>query len=131
MNSGQEQNSKETRNRLSLLSGWMSRVKDPYLFRPDDLDIYTNRVTGEAWIFHAPPISIEISEVEYHHKTKRMVFVSKEGKRYDLGVKIQPLIRATIEKISSIVVTQVTDGMPVSWFSCPVKHISAGKDQAD
>jgi hypothetical protein len=124
MDSGTDTSSSEEKKRFSLVPGWLSKVRDPVLFKPDELDIYTNRVTNEAWIFHAPPISIEIREVEYDHKGKRMTFISEEGKRYDLGVKIQSLIRPTIEKISHIVVTQLTDGMPVSWFDAPVRHVN-------
>jgi hypothetical protein len=128
MDSGPDNQKKEGKKGLLLRLGW-GKAREPALFKPDEIDIFTNRKTHEAWIFHSPPLSIEISEVVYDHKSKRMTFVSKEGKRYDLGVKIQSLIRPTIEKIDHIVVTQITDGLPISWFSAPVRHTNTKEDE--
>lgn len=118
---------RENKEKHGLLRG-LFKSREAGLFKSSEIDIYTNRVTNEAWIFHSPPISLEIAKVEYNHKTRRMTFITEGGQRHDLGVKIQPLIRPTIEKISKIVVTQLTDGMPVSWFSAPVRHIEAKEE---
>ncbi|NCC22457.1 MAG: hypothetical protein EOM26_08340 [Alphaproteobacteria bacterium] len=106
---------------FSLRPGWLN-ARDPALFKSSELEIVVNRKTIEVWIFHLPPLPIEIETVEYDHKANTITFVSQAGKRYDLGIKPRHLTRPVIEKAERITVAQVYEGMPQSWFNLPITH---------
>ncbi len=110
----------------SMTSGWR-RAKKPRLFDPDQMEIIVNRETFEAWIFHLESLPVEVAHIDYNHADNSMTFTSEQGHTYELSVKIGPLIRPVIEKVEFITVAQVHEGMPISWFTAPVRHHDVGK----
>jgi hypothetical protein len=112
------------KNPLNKISSLWRKIREPALFKPDEVEIIVNRVLKECFIFHTPPLPINIDYIEYDHAKKRLHFHSEQGKRYDLGVKIQSLVRPVIEQSDKIAVAQMHEGMPISWFSAPVRHVN-------
>lgn len=97
------------------------------LFTPDELDIYVNKVTLEAYIFHGKEIDYSTLErLEYDPIHHTVDVVKKDGSVTDLGVKIQWLVRPYFTKAPFINIVQTKDGDSVDGTSIPLIH--KGKD---
>lgn len=93
------------------------------LFSPEDMDIYVNKVTHEAYIFHAKDVNYDqIDHLEYDPKEKRVDVVMKDSTRKDLGVKIQWLVRPYFTKAKEISIVQTKDREPVDGTTVPLTH---------
>lgn len=81
------------------------------LFRPEEFDIYCNKVTLETYIFHGKAIDYEtIDHLEYDHADYSVTVVHKDGTRLDLGAKIQWLVRPYFSKAQEVFIVQTKDG---------------------
>ena len=94
------------------------------LFLPEELDIYINKLTLEAYIFHAKPVADDIAKLEFDWKTHHVTVHKKGGKTLDLGVKIQWMIRPHFKKINELSIVKVKDGEALDGFQVPVVHIN-------
>lgn len=93
------------------------------LFTPDELDIYVNKVTLEAYIFHGKVIDYaNIDHVEYHPALHTVDIVKKDGTRQDLGVKIQWLVRPYFTQAEEINIVRTEKGTSIDGIQVPLKH---------
>lgn len=95
----------------------------PSLFMPDEMDIYCNKVTKEAFIFHGKTIDYAtLDHMEYDHKTYQVDVFMKDGSVLDLGVKIQWLIRPYFSKAEEVQIVRTKDGEAVDGTFIPLIH---------
>lgn len=93
------------------------------LFTAEELDIYCNKVTLEAFIFHGKKVDYDkIDRLEYDPKDHSVDVVRKDGSRQDLGVKIQWLVRPYFTKAEEISIVQTKDGESIDGIVVPLVH---------
>lgn len=93
------------------------------LFLPEEMDIYINKVTLEAYIFHGKKIDYEtLDRLEYNPKAYTVDVVKKDGTRVDLGVKIQWLVRPYFSKAHEINIVQTKEGQSIDGVVIPIVH---------
>ncbi len=93
------------------------------LFLPEEMDIYCNKVTREVFIFHGKVVDYDkLDYLEYDPVDYSVDVVMKDGKRMDLGVKIQWLVRPYFTKAPEIMIVQTKDGESVNGTNVPLKH---------
>jgi hypothetical protein len=92
------------------------------LFQPKEFDIYVNKITKEAYIFHAPAIPQDIDRLEYDPKDHSVTVVKKDGTQMDLGAKLQWLVRPYFIKAREVGIVQTKDGEIVDGFMVPLIH---------
>jgi hypothetical protein len=93
------------------------------LFAPDEMDIYVNKVTLEAYIFHGKEVDYEsLDRLEYDSSTHMVDVVKKDGTRLDLGVKIQWLVRPYFTKAEEINIVRTKDGNSIDGKIIPLIH---------
>ena len=98
------------------------------LFTPDEMDIYVNKVTLEAYIFHGKKVDYEaIERLEYDPNDHSVDVVMKNGTRLDLGVKIQWLVRPYFTKAGEINIVQTKDGDSIEGTIVPLVHKARDK----
>ena len=96
------------------------------LFQPDELDIYVNKLTLEAYVFHGKPVPYEsLERLEYNPADYSVTVVYKDGHHQDLGVKIQWLVRPYLARATEIGIVQTKDGQSVNGVIIPL--INLGK----
>lgn len=94
-----------------------------YLFKPEEMDIYVNKMTLETFVFHGKEVDYDSLEyMEYDHKACTVEVHKKDGTKIDLGVKIQWLIRPYWSKATDVYIVQTKDGKSVKGTSLPMKH---------
>ncbi|MEM7679739.1 MAG: hypothetical protein AAF182_01885 [Pseudomonadota bacterium] len=104
--------------------------KEGGLFTPDELDIYVNKVTLEAYIFHGKVIEYKnIDHIEYNPPLHTVDIVYKDGSRQDLGVKIQWLLRPYFVKAEEINIVRTEKGEQIDGIQVPIKH--KGQEDSD
>lgn len=93
------------------------------LFKPEEMDIYCNKVTLETYVFHGKEIDYDaIAYMEYDPEEKRVDIVMKDNTRLDLGVKIQWLVRPYFVKAKEVSIVQTKDREPVNGTVVPLIH---------
>ena len=93
------------------------------LFEPDELDIYVNKVTLEAYIFHGKEIDYaSLDHLEYDPLDHGVDVVRKDGTVTDLGVKIQWLVRPYFVKAKEIQIVQTKEGESIDGTTIPLIH---------
>ena len=103
--------------------GGKSTGPKPVLFKPEEMDIYCNKVTGDYYIFHGKEIDYDlIDRLEYDHKTYTVDVILKNGGRLDLGVKIQWLVRPYFSKANEVHIAQTKDGKSINGTIVPLVH---------
>lgn len=100
----------------------------PVFFGPKDFDIYINKVTLDAYIFHGQKLEHDIERLDYDHADQSIVIVKKDGKRYDLGTKVQWLIRSYFRKLNEIAIVQTKDGESIDGFMVPIHHLNRAEN---
>ena len=94
------------------------------LFTPDELDIYVNKITLEAYVFHGKALDYEqIDHLEYFQDDYSVDVIRKDGTRQDLGVKIQWLVRPYWTKAKEINIVQTKDGESINGCVVPLIQI--------
>ncbi|MBL4804555.1 MAG: hypothetical protein JKY71_06785 [Alphaproteobacteria bacterium] len=97
----------------------------PSLFLPDEMDIYCNKITMETFIFHGKTIDYDsLDHMVYNPKDYSVDVYFKNGMIYDLGVKIQWLIRPYFSKADEVQIVQTKDGEAINGTFIPIKHKS-------
>lgn len=95
------------------------------LFKPEEMDIYVNKLTLASYIFHGKPIDYKsLERLEYDPKDHSVDVVRKDGTRLDLGVKIQWLVRSYFTKSTEIHIVQTKDGESIDGTTVPLVHKS-------
>lgn len=95
----------------------------PSLFLPDEMDIFCNKVTKEAFIFHAKDIDYDsLERMEYDQNDYSVTVFRKDGTSVDLGVKIQWLIRPYFSKAMEVQIVQTKNGEAVNGTFIPLTH---------
>ena len=93
------------------------------LFKPDELDIYVNKVTHEAYIFHGKEVDYEsLERLEYDPLDHSVDVIKKDGSAMDLGVKIQWLVRPYFTKAEQINIVRTKDGDSIDGTIIPLIH---------
>jgi len=92
------------------------------LFAPDDLDIYVNKVTGETFIFHGKVVDhAAISHLEYHYQDNWVAVVRKDGRRLNLGVHIQSLVRPYWREAKEVQMIRTHQGKSIEGRTLPLR----------
>lgn len=94
----------------------------PVLFAEGEMDIYVNKITLEAYIFHGKPVAQDIDRLEYDPDDHLVTVVKKDGTIMDLGAKIQWLIRPYFTRAQQVGIVQTKDGETVDGFFVPMIH---------
>lgn len=94
------------------------------LFKKDEFDIFVNKITMEAYIFHAKKIEQDIARLEYDPSDHSITVVKKDGTQLDLGAKLQWLVRPYFTKAREVAVVQTKDGEALDGFMVPLVHKS-------
>ncbi len=93
------------------------------LFTPEEMDIYTNKVTLEAYIFHGKEVDYSVLDhLVYDSEDYSVTVVRKDGSKTDLGVKIQWLVRPYFTKATEVSIVQTKDGESINGVVLPLKH---------
>ncbi len=93
------------------------------LFTPDEMDIYVNKVTLDAYIFHGKKIEYEILDYLEYNPADHSVLVHKKDKTsIPLGVKIQWLVRPYFTKSKEVSIVQTKDGQSIDGTVVPLVH---------
>lgn len=92
------------------------------LFAPEEFDIYVNKITMEAYIFHAKPVEQNIERLEYDPNDHSVTVVKKDGTQMDLGAKLQWLVRPYFTKAREVGIVQTIDGEVQDGFMVPIVH---------
>lgn len=91
------------------------------LFQPDELDLFVNKVTLEAYIFHGKEVNYSVLErLEYDPEDFSIDVIKKDGTRLDLGVKAQWLIRPYFSKAHEVSMVRTKDGKSVDGVILPI-----------
>jgi hypothetical protein len=110
----------------SILNEWATGAPPggkPILFKPEEMDIFCNKVTLDAYIFHGKTVDYEsIDHLEYDPKNFTVDVVLKNGSVMDLGVKIQWLVRPYFTKAGHIHIIQTKDGESINGTMVPLVH---------
>jgi hypothetical protein len=95
----------------------------PVMFGPDEFDIYCNKVTFDAYIFHGKDVDYEaIDHLEYDHKNHTVEIVMKNGIVMDLGRKISWLVRPYLVKAHQIQIVKTKDHEAIDGTMKPLIH---------
>lgn len=106
----------------AFASGHDGVIEKP-LFGKDELDIYINKITQEAFIFHGKDVDYSLIErLEYHPVKYSVDVILKDGTRQDLGVRIQWLVRPYFSKAKEINIVQTKNGESVKGVIVPLVH---------
>ncbi len=125
-----DMSSEDTDKKSSIKKDWdpkgksgAAKTAQPAFFKPDEMDIYCNKVTREVFIFHLKAVDYEsIDFLEYNPADHSVDVVMKDGTRIDLGVKIQWLVRPYFTKAPEIMIVQTRDGESINGMAVPLKH---------
>lgn len=94
------------------------------MFKKEEFDIFVNKITMEAYIFHAKKIEQDIDRLEYDTKDHSITIVKKDGTQLDLGAKLQWLVRPYFAKAREVAIVQTKDGEALDGFMVPLVHKS-------
>lgn len=97
-------------------------IKAP-LFLPDEMDIYTNKLTYETFIFHGKVIDYtQLDHIVYNAQDYSMTVHHKDGRTQDLGIKVQWLLRPYIKHANEISIVRTQDKVSVDGVIIPLVH---------
>jgi hypothetical protein len=91
------------------------------LFLPEEIDLYVNREKLEAYIFHGKVIDYDISHLEYYSQNHSVVIVMNNGNRFDLGVRLQWLVRPYFLKAKEINIVRTENRKSIEKVIVPLQ----------
>ena len=95
------------------------------MFLPEELDIYCNKVTLDAYIFHGIEIDYStIRHLVYNGDDQSVKVVLVDGSQLGLGVKIQWLVRPYWEKAEGVNFVRTRHGISID--GCAVRLVKKG-----
>lgn len=86
-----------------------------------DFDIYCDRERGINYIFHGPELNCTIDHLEYDPDTQHITVITNDNQRFDLGARIQWLVRPYIAKEQYLFIIRTENGDPVDGFEVLLK----------
>lgn len=95
-------------------------AKPRSFFAPEDFDIYVNKVTGDTYIFHGPPLPHPVDRLEFTTADNRVTVITKDGKAMDLGVKVQWLVRPYFKRAKTVYIVQTKNGETIDGIEVPM-----------
>ena len=107
-----------------LRKGWKAAPRLPVLFAPDDIDILANEKAGEVYFYHAGALPGAVARLEYDHADHRITVCFADGRKMDLGVKIQSLVRGAVESAAEIMMSRTENRRILSETIVPVAHMN-------
>lgn len=75
-----------------------------------DFDIYCDRAKNINYIFHQCDLDCTIDHLEYDPEISRITVFSNDGQKFDLGAKIQWLVRPYIAKEQYLFIIKTKNG---------------------
>ena len=87
----------------------------------DDFDIVCDREGGTNYIFHKGELSCNVDYLEYNPETQHIDVHTKGGQKFDLGAKIQWLVRPYIAKEQYIFIIQTENGKSINGIEVLLK----------
>ena len=110
-----------------LRKGWNAAPRLPVLFKPDDIDILANAKAGEVYFYHAGALPGGVERLEYDHQDHSVTVCFADGRKMDLGVKIQSLARPAVESATEIMIAQTENRRILGETVVPVVHVNANQ----
>jgi hypothetical protein len=96
------------------------------LFQPEEFDIFVNKMTLEAYVFHEKKIDYTmIDHLEYDHKSYSVDVVYTNGSKNDLGMKIQWMIRPYWSKAQEVSIVRTENQKSQDGKTVPLIHKNA------
>lgn len=96
----------------------------PVMFTEDEMDIYCEKTTLEAYIFHGKELDYsQIKSMTYHHETFDVDVNMKDGSVWDLGVKITWIIRPYFSRAEQVQIVRTKDGNAIDGHFVPLEHV--------
>lgn len=108
-----------------LRKGWNAAPRLPVLFQPDDIDILANEKAGEVYFYHAGALPGAVARLEYDHVDHSVTVCFADGRKMDLGVKIQSLVRGAVESAAEIMIARTENRRILGETIVPVVHLNA------
>lgn len=90
------------------------------LFSADELDIYCNKKTLESFVFYGKEIDLDIEFVEFIEGLNRVRVVYRDGKDFDLGVRVQWLVRPYLSRASELQFVRTHNKHPIDGVIVPL-----------
>ncbi len=88
---------------------------------PDDFDILCDREGGTNYIFHGSELNCNIDYLEYDPEIQRINVYTKGGQVFDLGAKIQWLVRPYLAKDQYLFIIRTKDGESIDGIEVHLK----------
>jgi hypothetical protein len=110
-----------------LRKGWKAAPRLPVLFVPDDIDVLANQKAGEVYFYHAGALPGAVVQLEYDHADHSVTVCFADGRKMDLGVKIQSLVRGSVESATEIMMSRTENRRILSETIVPVVHVNKGQ----
>jgi hypothetical protein len=96
------------------------------LFKPAELDIYADKATDDIYIFHGKVVDYAaIKHAVYNSDDFSVTVVLKNGRKMDLGVLIQWVVRAYMARARDINFVRTQDGEAIDGTVIPLVHAKA------
>lgn len=109
---------RDTDEDYKLASGTIAR-----LFYPDELDLYSNKITHETYIFHSKEVNYsKISHFVYNNETWDCIVFMKNGDLLDLGIKIEWLVRPYLERAKFVQIVRTRKGISIDGSAFRLEH---------
>ncbi|MBI1301375.1 MAG: hypothetical protein GC137_06920 [Alphaproteobacteria bacterium] len=109
---------------LSMKSAWgdgSGSGRKKLFQKQEEFDIYCDRAKGINYIFHGPELNCTIDHLEYDLDTNRITVVTNDRQKFDLGAKIEWLVRPYIAKEQNIFIMRTEKGEVVDGVEVPLK----------
>lgn len=95
-------------------------AKLPLYFKPSEFDLFANKDTGEIYVFHGPELPRLIERMELKDEDSRINVYTQDGGKYDLGMKVQWLLRPYFKRADKVYVVQTRDGEALEGYEIPM-----------
>lgn len=89
-----------------------------------DFDIYCDRHKAINYIFHGKDISCEIDHLEFNIMCRRIIVITKDSKRLDLGARIGSLVFPELAKEQYIFIIKTEEGKALGGFQVYMKIVT-------
>lgn len=89
--------------------------------KPEDFDIYCDRERGINYIFHGPELNCTIDHLEYNPDTQRINVITNDSQTFDLGAKVQWLVRPYIAQEQFLYIIRTENGKAIDGVEVHLK----------
>lgn len=116
-----EKKEKERLNEEAISEPYVPKDGLPVLFKYEDMDLYINKITLEAYIFHGKKIDYNFEKLIYDPEDYSVIVVYQDGTRKDLGVRINYQVRPYWEQLADIGIVRTVKGESVDGVMVPIE----------